>query len=74
MDRRIFLKGTVAASAVAAAVPADALNSSPKDKKKNTEAGGAQGPKTGEVIGDPRDGGIFGHWVSDEFGLPAYRY
>lgn len=74
MDRRIFLKGTVAASAVAAAVPADALSASKIDKRKSTETETAKGPKAGEVIGDPRDAGIFGRWIADEFGLPAYRY
>ncbi len=74
MDRRNFLKGTVVASAVAAAAPTDALTSSMKDKARPGEAGETATPKAGEIIGDPRDGGIFGHWVADEFGLPAYRY
>jgi len=74
MDRRIFLKGTVAAGAVAAAVPAEALSANGSGEKRASEAAGTKAPKPGETIGDPRDGGIFGRWVADEFGLPAYRY
>lgn len=74
MDRRNFLKGTAVASAVAAAAPADALALSMKDQARASEAGESKTPKAGEIIGDPRDGGVFGHWVADEFGLPAYRY
>jgi hypothetical protein len=74
MDRRLFLKGTMAASAVAAAVPAEALSTNASEEKREGQAEQGKGPKPGETIGDARDGGIFGRWVADEFGLPAYRY
>ena len=74
MDRRFFLKGTVAASAVAAAVPAEAVNKNSSQARQGDGAAHANSHQAGEVIGDPRDGGIFGRWIADEFGLPAYRY
>ncbi len=74
MDRRNFLKGTVVAGAVAAAGSADALATPRDDRSSASGAGANKSSMAGQLIGDARDGGIFGQWVADEFGLPAYRY
>jgi Glycosyl hydrolase 36 superfamily, catalytic domain/Glycosyltransferase family 36 len=80
MDRRYFLKGTATGLVSAAAGKAVGATSPQEHDEALAEAGPeAAGEATirfkpGEVLGDPRDSGIFGHWVSDEFGLPAFRY
>ncbi|HTS68328.1 MAG TPA: hypothetical protein VMO17_05045 [Terriglobia bacterium] len=81
MDRRYFLKGTAsglvgsaAAQAVASASAAGGLILTPGDEEKQAEGNQGKKPKPGEIMGDPYDSGIFGHWVADEYGLPAFRY
>lgn len=66
IDRRQFLGG-LALAASGFKVPAEALGfsggtGSPSDSKNNKTKGKAYGS------------GHFGHWIEDEFGLPAFHY
>ena len=63
MNRRSFLKGTAGGLAGTAAA-----NSLPVTLPGGVHTSAPLAPD------DPRDGGIFGRWVRDEFGLPAFRY
>jgi len=77
MDRRYFLKGTASGLVGTAAAKAMAANPpgfSPADAEKSNEVSPSKPSESNEKPYDPRDGGIFGHWIKDEFGLPAYRY
>jgi len=63
MNRRSFLKRTAGGIAGSTAS---------KDLSITLPEGIDNSPR--QSVDDPRDGGIFGHWMRDEFGLPAFRY
>ena len=63
MNRRSFLKGTaggLAGTAAAKEIPATL----PGQVEISSQ----------QTMDDQRDSGIFGRWVRDDFGLPAFRY
>jgi hypothetical protein len=81
MNRRYFLKGTAsglvgtaAAKAISATPPEGSLNSSHGDEGRHGGVDCGKSPNSGENPYNQRDGGIFGRWTKDEFGLPAFRY
>jgi Glycosyl hydrolase 36 superfamily, catalytic domain len=63
VNRRFFLKGT--AGGIAGMTAAKGISASAPEKTVGSSL---------QTKEDRRDGGIFGRWVHDEFGLPAFRY